>query len=366
VKLLAATGALIGAAAFLEACAGILGVEEKHAGTPATAADAASNEGDDSSEDASGSADGNASSDAAIDRRPLSLGQYEDPVLAVGPDELVVNEIANDRSRIILIPKANPTKPKTIYDQSAESASTRVSTIGVARSKVWFTTSDGKLHDANLDGTNPEVVDQSSSSIVVATGTTLWTASPDDLSNAPTLHWVPESLEANTPEAALALDGPVMFSGADDFELAFASRTTSARWTLERFRPQATTKPHLTYATFDAYPSWVTFDTQRAFVYSEDEGTIVAWPRTEGSTSTTVLTGIPHPIAMKSDGTRLVMRSQTALSSCTITDCAKTLTTIPVATAFTVARYLEIDADWVYFFHAKSDSGPMTLVRVPR
>ncbi|AKU93873.1 hypothetical protein AKJ09_00537 [Labilithrix luteola] len=158
-----------------------------------------------------------------------------------------------------------------------------------------------------------------------------------------------------------------MFTGATDDELALASRTTSGQWTLLRWRPFAT-QPVLTFATFDAYPSWVAFDSQRAIVYSEDEGTIVTWPRVDKATPSTILTNVPSSsaTALASDGTNLVIRSQTALSTCAIADCENTLRPIQTPTTFTKARYLFIDQSWAYFFHSKSDSGPMTLVRVPR
>lgn len=360
---LLATLALLGGA--VTACGTIIGVDERHAG----AADAAAPADGTDAEPRTSADDGDGGARDAEASAPLkaqTLGQFVDPVLAMGESELLVTDRTGSRSTIVLISKSDPTHPKTIYDQPSATASTRVSTIGLARGQVWYTTSDGKLHRMTLAGLNPTVVDTSSSSILARSANTLWTASPDDLTNAPTLRWIGADLLSQVPEATLAFGGPVLFAFGSDDELAFCSRTPSGQWTLGKWRPFAGT-PLTTLATFAAYPSWVAADPQRMLVYAQDEGTVVSWSRiTPQTTPTTVLVDVPAPVSIKSDGTNLVLRSQTTISSCTIASCAASLHALSVPTTFAKARYLELDAQYAYFFHAKSDADPMTLVRVPR
>lgn len=319
--------------------------------TPSTPADAATDDGE--------------GDDAGAPLRPQTLGQFVDPVLSFAEDVLLVMERTTGRDKMVLIRKDDPDSPKTIYDEPSDSPATRVRTAAVARGQVWFTTADGKLRRMSLAGTNPVVVDASPSDVLARAPSTVWTASPDSLSNAPTLRWIGSDLLSEVPEAKLALSGPVMFVSGGNQELLFSSRTQGGRWTLNRWRPFAS-EPLATFATFDAYPSWVCFDAQRALVYVQDEATIVSWSHlTPQVTPTTVLVDVPAPVAIKSDGKSLVMRSQTSLATCEIDRCASTLREIPVPSPFTKARSLEIDERWVYFFHARSD-GPMTLVRVPR
>lgn len=349
------------------ACGTIIGVDERHAGEADAAAPADGADADPST--APNDGDGGTSTkdvEASAPLKAQTLGQFVDPVLAMGEDELLVSDRAGTRSTIVLVSKSDPTHPKTIYDQPSATASTRVSTIGLARGQVWFTTSDGKLHRMTLAGLNPTVVDNSSSSILARSAKTLWTAAPDYLSNAPTLRWIGADLLSQVPEATLAFGGPVMFAFGSDDELVFSSRTPSGQWTLHKWRPFAAT-PLTTLATFAAYPSWVAADAQRMLVYAQDEGTVVSWSRiTPQTTPTTVLVDVPAPVSIKSDGTNLVLRSQTTISSCTIAACAASMHPLSVPTTFTKARYLELDAQYAYFFHAKSDADPMTLVRVPR
>jgi hypothetical protein len=347
----------------LAGCGTIIGAEDRYAANADAAAPADT--------DASTPADPDAGPEGASDGapaplKPQTLGQFGDPMLAFGEDDLLVTDFAGPRSTIVRISKKDPTNPKKIYDQPAASPATRVSTLGIARGQVWFTTSDGKLRRMSLDGNNPTLVDGASSSILARSAKTLWTAAPDYLSNAPTLRWIGDDLLSKVPEATLSFGGPVMFAFGGDDELVFSSRTQSGQWTLNRWRPFAG-QPLLTIAKFDAYPSWIAADPQRVLVYGQDEGTIVSWSRvTPQTTPTVVLVNVPAPVSIKSDGTNLVMRSQTSLSTCAIASCASTTKTLATPTTFTKARYLEIDEQWAYFFHAKSDSGPMTLVRIPR
>ena len=346
----------------LTACGTIVGVDERHAGDP----DAAVAPATDASTPSSDAGTEPPTDGAAAPLKPQTLGQFGDPMLAFGEDDLLVTDLAGARSTIVRISKNDPTNPRKIYDQPSASPATRVSTIGLARGQVWFTTSDGTLRRMTLDGNNPTVVDNSASSILARSAKTMWTVAPDYTSNAPTLRWIGDDLLSKVPEATLSLGGPAMFAFGSDDELVFSSRTSSGQWTLNRWRPFAT-QPLLTLATFDAYPSWIAADAQRVLVYAQDEGTVVSWSRvTPQSTPTVVHVGVPAPVSIKSDGTTLVMRSQTSLSSCAIASCAATLKTLSTPTTFTRARYLEIDAQWAYFFHAKASSGPMTLVRIPR
>jgi hypothetical protein len=341
-----------GADAGLEPGASEDGTRSKDGGrtTPDTPADAAPDgEGDDS----------------GATLHPQTLGQFVDPMLSFAEDVLLVMERTTDRQKMVLIRKDDPTSPKTIYDEPSDSPATRVRSAAVARGQVWFTTGDKKLRRMTLAGTNPVVVDESPSDVLARAPNTVWTASPDSLSSAPTLRWIGADLLSEVPEVKLALSGPVMFVAGGNQELLFSSRTRGGRWTLNRWRP-FTSEPSSTFATFDAYPSWVCFDAERALVYVEDEATIVSWSHlTPQVTPTTVLVNVPAPVAIKSDGKNLVMRSQTSLATCEIARCASTLREVPVPSPFTKARALEIDEHWAYFFHARSD-GPMTLVRVPR
>lgn len=346
----------------LAACGTIIGVDERHAGDP----DAGTPDGTDASTPLELDAGSEEPGDATAPLKPQTLGQFGDPMLAFGEDELFVTDRAGARSTIVVISKKDPTNPKKIYDEPSASPATRVSTLGLARGQLWFTTSDGKLRRMSIEGKNPTIVDHAPSSILARSAKTLWTAAPDYLSSAPTLRWIGDDLLSKVPEATLSLGGPAMFAFGSDDELVFSSRTSSGQWTLNRWRPFAT-QPLLELAKFDAYPSWVAADSQRVLVYGEDEGTIVSWSRvTPQASPTVVLVDVPAPISLKSDGTNLVMRSQTSLSTCTIASCASTMKKLATPTTFTKARYLEIDGQWAYFFHAKSDSGPMTLVRIPR
>jgi len=360
-----ATVALL--AASVAACGTIIGVDERHPGdadasAPADGAEAGPSVSPDDGDGGTGAKDGEASAPL----KAQTLGQFVDPVLAMGEDELLVTDRTGTRSTIVLISKSDPTHPKTIYDQPSASAATRVSTIGLARGQVWFTTGDGKLHRMTLAGLNPTVVDNGSSSILARSSKALWTAAPDYLSNAPTLRWIGADLLSQVPEATLAFGGPAMFAFGSDDELIISSRTPSGQWTLNKWRPFAAT-PLTTLATFDAYPSWVAADSQRVLVYAQDEGTVVSWSRiTPQTTPTTILVDVPAPVSIKSDGTNLVLRSQTTISSCTLASCAASMHALSLPTTFKKARYLELDAQYAYFFHAKSDADPMTLVRVPR
>lgn len=360
-----ATVALLAGA--VTACGTIIGVDERHAGDAdaAAPADGTDAEPGTSPDDPDGGAAGK-DGEASAPLKAQTLGQFVDPVLAMGEDELLVMDRAGSRSTIVVISKNDPTHPKKIYDQPSGVASTRVSTIGLARGQVWFTTVDGKLRRMTLAGLNPTVVDNGSSSILARSPKTLWTAAPDSLSAAPTLRWIGADLLSQVPEATLAFGGPVMFAFGSDDELVFSSRTSGGQWTLHKWRPFAGT-PLTTLATFDAYPSWVAADSQRVLVYGQDEGTIVSWSRiTPQTTPTTILVDVPAAVSIKSDGTNLVLRSQTTISSCTIATCAGSMHTLSLPTTFSKARYLELDAQYAYFFHAKSDADPMTLVRVPR
>jgi hypothetical protein len=368
VKVQAGLGAIALLATTIVACGTLIGVDERHAGDLDAAA-VAPGEGPDADapdQDVDGGPN-NGAADGAAPIKALSLGQYDDPVLAIGEDDLLVRPQGGARSKIIRISKKDPTHPKTIYDQPSASAATRVSTMDIARGQVWFTTSDRKLRRMTLDGLNPTLVDNGSSSIVARSAKTLWTVAPDYSSDAPSLRWIGADLLSMVPEATLAFGGPVMEAFGSDDELVFGSRTSNGIWSLHRWRPFATT-PLLTLATFDAYPSWIAVDSQRVLVYHQDEGTVVSWSRvTPQTTPTTILVDVPAPVAIKSDGTNLVMRSQTGLTSCVIATCASSMRTLPVPTTFGFARFFEIDAQYAYFFHAKSSAATvMTLVRVPR
>jgi hypothetical protein len=270
---------LAGLAASMSACGTIIGVEEHHAADPDAGGGAASTDPGavPPSDDDGGSAtfDGG---EAGAPLKAQSLGQFGDPMLAIGADDLLVTDFSSPRSTILRIPKKDPTNPKKIYDQTSASASTRVSTMAIARGQVWFTTSDGKLRRMTMDGLNPTLVDGSSTA-------------------------------------------GAMFAFGSDNELIVSSRSPSGQWLIKRWHPLPG-QPLTTLATFDAYPSWMAADAQRVLVYAEDEGTIA-------SCATSL-----HPLAL------------------------------PVTFAF--ARYLEVDAQYAYFFHAKSNADPMTLVGVPR
>ncbi len=363
--------ALFLASCALVACGSIIGVEDRFAGEPdaGPASQEPSPGGDE--EESSGPADagGRGAADAAPDAataKPQTLGQFVDPEVSYGENELLVLDRASGRSKIVLLPKSNPTKPVTIYDELGDTTAKRVASLALARGKVWFTTVDGKLHTTALDGKNPTIVTAPPSEILARSAGALWLASPDALSNAPTLRWMKQDLLSQVPEAQLAMSGPAMFTDASDDELFVSSRTSAGRWTLSRWRPLAT-EPYVTFATFDAYPSWVTADSSRAFVYQEDEGNIVSWSRvTPQTTPTTILSNMTKSVRMKSDGKNLVLLSQTSIESCTIADCAGTKHALPTVTSFAKARYLEIDAQWAYFVYAKTDTATMTLTRVPR
>lgn len=358
--------AIVTLALALIACGTIIGVDERHAGEADAAAADPGTEAEAGAPGATDAGPTNGQDGAAAPLKPQTLGQFGDPMLAIGEDDLLVTDFDGPRSTIVRIAKNDPTNPKTIYDQPAASPATRVSSLGIARGQVWFTTSDGKLRRMSLDGNNPTVVDSGASSILARSASTLWTVAPDYSSNAPTLRWIGADLLSQVPEATLAFGGPVMFAFGSNDELVFSSRTSSGQWTLHRWRPFAS-QPLLTLATFEAYPSWVAADSQRMFVYAEDEGTIVSWSRvTPQPSPTTVLVDVPAPVSIKSDGANLVMRSQTSVTTCSIASCASTMKTLATPTAFTKARYFEIDAQWAYFFHAKASTGPMTLVRIPR
>lgn len=358
--------AVVALACALGACSSIIGVEERFAGEP----DAAAPPGEPATgepatgEDAGAGAD--AAGDAAAPLTPQTLGQFVDPVLSVGEAELLVVDRGGARSKIVLIEKAAPTKATTIYDEPSTTADKRVSSVALSRGKVWFTTSDGKLHTMGLDGKNPTLLDAPASSILARSAGTVWLVSPDVTSSAPTLRWVGQDLLSQVPEAQIALGGPAMFAYGSDDELVVSSRTSGGQWTLSRWRPFAT-QPYATFATFDAYPSWVAADATHVLVYSQDEGTVVSWSRvTPQATPTPVLVDIKEPVQIRSDGTNLVLRSQTSIRSCLLASCAASMRTLQVPTSFAKARYLHIDEAWAYFFHAKTDTQTMTLVRVPR
>ncbi|AKU93872.1 hypothetical protein AKJ09_00536 [Labilithrix luteola] len=157
----------IAGAALVGACGAIIGVEERYPGK----GDASSAESPNESPETPSETDQDGatpSSDASTDLHALSLGQFVDPRMTMSNDELLVDEIVDGRSKLTLIEKAAPTKPRIIYDQPADDPSTRISTIGIARSEVWFTTVDGKLHHMSLAGTNPQVEGAASSSILAA------------------------------------------------------------------------------------------------------------------------------------------------------------------------------------------------------
>lgn len=354
-------GVLVGVGFLMPACGTIIGIEEHHAADPDASTDA-----DPGAAAASEQDGGPSASDGSAPLKAQTLGQFVDPMLAMGEDELLVLDRSGPRSTIVLISKNDPSHPKTIYDQPAASASTRVSSMGVARGQVWFTTSDGKLRRMTMAGLNPTLVDENPSAILARSAKTLWTVAPDYTSNAPTLRWIGDDLLSMVPEATLAFGGPAMFASGSDDELIVSSRTSSGQWVIDRWRPFAG-QPLTTLATFSAYPSWIAADPQRVLVYAQDEGTVVSWSRITPQTSpTTVLVDVPAPVSIVSDGTNLVLRSQTGVSSCTIASCAASLHALPMPTTFTKARYLAIDAQYAYFFHAKTDTAPMTLVRVPR
>ena len=349
----------------LAACSAVIGVDERHAGTPDAGAPAEETPPSDP-----GATDGGSpapdSGDAAAPLKAETLGTYVDPTLSLGETELLVLDRASGRSKIVLISKATPNAPQTLYDELGDTADKRVSSIALARGKVWFTTVDGKLHKMGLDGKNPTIVDAPSSNILARSANTVWLISPDYTSNAPTLRWVNQDLLSLVPEAQLAMGGPAMFAEGTDDELMVSSRTSGGQWTLSRWRPFATT-PFVTFATFDAYPSWVTADTTRAIVYQQDEGNIVSWSRTTPQpTPDVVLAGVSEAVQIKSDGTNLVLRSQSSIKSCVITSCAGTMRTLAPPTSFAKARYLQIDAQYAYFFYAKTSTDTMTLARVPR
>lgn len=359
--------ALLLAASLLAACGAIIGVDERQAGSPDAGADPETREPDPGpAVDGAAAVPGKDAGEGGAPLAPETLGAYVDPTLSLGETHVLILDRAGGRSKIVILSKANPTAPKTIYDEAGDTAANRVASIALARGKVWYTTVDRKLHAMGLDGKNPTDVVAPSSSILARSANTLWLIGPDGLSSAPTLRWLNQDLLSQIPEAQLAMSGPAMFAKGTDDELMVSSRTSQGRWTLSRWRPLATT-PYVTFATFDAYPSWVTADAVRALVYQQDEGNIVSWSRvTPQATPDTVLTGVGAPVQIESDGKNIVLRSQSSIQSCVITSCAATMRTLTPPTSFAKARYLQIDDQYAYFFYAKTDTSTMTLARVPR
>ncbi len=110
----------------MAACGTIIGIEEHHASDPDGSAIDAS-----PAEAASPDRDGNTSAPDGGALEAQTLGQFVDPMLAMGDGELLVHDQSGPRSTIVVISKNDPSNPKTIYDQPSASPSTRVSPMGV-------------------------------------------------------------------------------------------------------------------------------------------------------------------------------------------------------------------------------------------
>ncbi len=357
------------AAASLIGCGAIIGVDERHAGPPAEedastpdSADRDASHPSPATQDAATPPQANAPSSEA-------LGAFVDPYgLSLSATHIAIADVTGrptGRNKIVVYDKADPSAPKTVLDEPYASSSV-VSSLELVKDKLWYATKSG-VSRMQLDGTNPTSVSTSPAEIIAASAGAVWLASPDALSNAPTLRWHTSDLLAQLPESSLALGNPAVFARAtNDDELAFLTRGAGGAWSLSRWRPFAST-PLTSIATFEAYPSWVAFDAARAFVYSEDEGSILAYDRATGGTPTVVLANVPAgKRAIASDGKYLVLRSETAVSQCEIASCAATLAKLPTTAQFTKTRGLVLDATHVYFLHALGDGGPMTLSRVRR
>lgn len=294
----------------------------------------------------------------------LRLG--EEPWLAQDDGALYVSEIASDRSRIHRVEKTPVHETRIIYDEVASRA-TSIEGLAARSSGTLFTsTYDGFFRTMrSVDGTNRSVASSGPTSIFEGSKSTVWLISPDVTSNAPKLHWFGDSLLSRVPEATIDPGIGVMLGEGTDDELIFFGRTSNQVWKIFRWRPFANTSPLTQLQTYPEYVSTLTTDADRVYVYSQDEGSVVAFSRvTPDAPVTPVLGKIEspsYPLMLRSSGRILFLRSQTWIRACVIDRCAATMKTLD--SGFARARWFLLDASYVYYTRKERDDGPFVLYR---